>query len=53
LLMETVSCESMIRAVPSAIRDKFDCVKSNFQFQSNEAVKCGITRQVKDLADIP
>jgi hypothetical protein len=51
--METVSCASMMRTVPSAIRDKFDCVKNNFQFQSNEAVKCGITRQVKDLANIP
>ena len=53
MLMETVSRASVMRAVPSAIRDKFDCVKNNFQFQSNEAVKCGITRQVKDLANIP
>ena len=51
--METASSESMKRTVPSAIRDIFDCVKNNFQFQSNEAVKFGITRQVKDLADIP
>jgi len=27
--------------------------KATFQFQSNEAVKSGITRQVKDLANIP
>jgi hypothetical protein len=51
--METVSCASMMRTVPSAIRDKFDCVKSNFQFQSKETAKSGITRQVKDLANIP
>jgi hypothetical protein len=51
--METVTGESLERTVPSAIRDKFDCVKNNFQFLSNEAAKYGITRQVKDLADIP
>ena len=51
--METVSRAGVMRAVPSAIRDKFDCVKSNFQFQSKETAKSGITRQVKDLANIP
>ena len=53
MLMETVLTERLGRTVPSAIRDKFDCVKSNFQFQSKETAKSGITRQVKDLANIP